>query len=293
MSKNPYLLCFAITILLSAFGGAAAAKIAPPDSIKGVTVYGERPEFVQFEYGLNIGFYSANRSTANYYNGSGENSLEQAITRTHNYDAIRREIGYDFHLRSLPQSMTYRPSILMGFFGVLNMSARLGILAEFNYSKLRTEDQFTLYIDNPSNLENDNIEPYAIWGIEERLDLRFGFKYTFVSETSYIHPFVETGVSITDTKVKENRARILSTTISVRNPQNVYYQQRDYGIGFGGFGSLGLKMDVNDYFALTIGYSGNYSRINLGENDSFALQHTAFIRLNLNNLIGVNQPSHN
>jgi hypothetical protein len=40
-------------------------------------------------------------------------------------------------------------------------------------------------------------------------------------------------------------------------------------------------MEVNEQFALWAGYSANYSRINLGENEQFLLQHTVFLRFSL------------
>jgi hypothetical protein len=284
MVKQLLFLCIAAAWHFLPVQGAVATSNPPPDTLEVVTVYGERPDFTRLEYGMNLGFYLASPSTANYYNGSGANNLESALTRYHNYEAIRREIGYDFSLHGLPQNMSYRPSMMLGFFAAINLSRKAGFLAEFNYSKLRAEDQFTLLIDKFSNIEGDNIELYKIWGVEERNELRFSFRYTFVSRDGYIHPFIEAGTSITDTKVKENRVRVRSHTFSILNPSDLFFHQRDYGIGMGGFGSVGLKMDVNEQFALTLGYSANYSHINLGDNDTFGLQHTAYIRLNLNTL---------
>jgi len=249
----------------------------------------ETQNVLRFDYGMNIGFYMANPGTANYYNGSGEHSLERAIiTNSFNYNRIRQEIGYDFQIHGLPSQMSYKPAMMLGFFGAMNFNPRAGIMAEFNYARLKAEDRFTLEIERVVFIEGDNIELYPIYGTEERLDLRFSFQYTFLSKSSYLHPFLETGVSITDTKVKENRVRVRSNTIAIQNPVSSFYQIRDYGIGFGGFATAGLKMDVNETFALWLGYSANYSQINLGENDKFLLQHTLFLRFSLAGLTGVN-----
>ncbi|MEE4177702.1 MAG: hypothetical protein V2I46_09350 [Bacteroides sp.] len=245
----------------------------PPEAANGRTLH--------FDYGMTMGFYIANAGTANYYNGTGENSVESIINMTYNYNRIRQDIGYDFQLHGLPMEMSYKPAVMLGFFGSIGFSPKASLMAEFNYAKLKAQDKFTLEIARVVFIEGDNIELYDIWGTEERLDLRFSFQYTFLSRSSYLHPFLETGVSITDTKMKENRIRVHSQTLSIRNPSNTYYQIRDYGIGFGGFATLGLKMDVNESFALWAGYSANYSRINLGENDKFLLQHTIFLRFSL------------
>lgn len=244
---------------------------------------------IRFDYGMNMGFYLAHPGTANYYNGSGEHSLERAIiSNTYAYNRIRQDIGYDFEIHGLPGQMSYKPAMMLGFFGALNFSARAGLMAEFNYARLKAEDRFTLEVERVVFIEGDNIELYPIYGTEERLDLRFSFQYTFIPKNSYLHPFIETGISITDTKVKENRVRVRSNVYSIQNPEGQFFLIRDYGIGFGGFATAGLKMDVNESFALWLGYNANYSRINLGANQRFLLHHAVFLRFSLANLTARN-----
>ncbi len=255
------------------------------DSLYSASAPEEQPAYIHLEYGMNLGFYLAHSATANYYNGSGEYSLEKALNNSYTYNAIWQDIGYDFSLNSLPHNMSYSPAIMLGFFGTLNLNASWGILAEFNYVRLKAEDQIGLLIQRASYVTGDNIELYRIWGTEERIDLRLGVQHTFLSATSSIHPFVETGISMTDTKVIENRARIQSQTISLKNPRSNYLYLQDYGIGMGGFAAAGLKIAVTDFFSLKIGYSANALRINLGNNERFLWQHTAFVRLNLNQLL--------
>lgn len=274
-------------LLLKGFGLHAQQTLPPLENEPPP----EAKRLLRFDYGMNLGFYRANAGTANYYNGTGEHSLESIINQTYNYNRIRQDIGYDFKLANngLPMQMSYKPAVMLGFFGSLHFNQKVGLHAEFNYARLKAEDKFALEIERVVFVQGDNIELYDLWGTEERLDLRFSFQYTFISKNSYLHPFLETGLSITDTKVKENRIRVRSQTLAIRNPTSTYYQIRDYGIGFGGFGTLGLKMDVNDNFALWAGYSANYIRINLGENDRFLLQHTIFVRFSLAGLTsGVN-----
>ncbi|MDX9941123.1 MAG: hypothetical protein RBS53_02750 [Bacteroidales bacterium] len=272
-----------VIILLTCWWAAATPLYAQEVS----PVLDQEPEeptsgrTLRFDYGMTMGFYIANAGTANYYNGTGDNSVESILSMNYNYNRVRQDIGYDFQLHGLPLQMSYKPAVMLGFFGSLAFSPKASLMAEFNYAKLKAEDKFTLEIERVVFIEGDNIELYDIWGTEERLDLRFSFQYTFLSPSSYLHPFLETGLSITDTKMKENRIRIHSQTLSIRNPTNTYYQIRDYGIGFGGFATLGLKMEVNEQFALWAGYSANYSRINLGENEQFLLQHTVFLRFSL------------
>jgi hypothetical protein len=244
-----------------------------------------------FEYGMNFGAYFAHSSTANYYNGSGggaagRRSLEQMLRTDLNYNRIRQDLGYDFGLHALPAAMRYNPSVLIGFFGSLHFSRRSALIAEFNYARLRVEDQFTLRLDRFSNIEGDNIERFTISGSEERVDLRLGYQQTFLSKESYIHPFVEAGFSLTDTKVNHIRTQIGNSSYSLFHASTTQYTlERDFGISPGGFAGAGLKLDVNENFRLTLGYSGLYTRINLGENDRSAFQHTIYMRLNLDGLL--------
>lgn len=261
--------------------GPVHGQDLPPDTLPSTPANPPPP----LEYGMNMGFYLAHPATANYYNGRGEYSLETALKNSNTYNAIWRDLGYDFSLHSLPTNMSYSPAIMLGFFGALNLSASWGILAEFNYARLKAEDQVALLVQRASYVEGDNIELYKIWGTEERIDLRLALQHTFGPTTYGIRPFAETGVSITDTKVIENRARILSQTISLMNPRSNYLHLQDYGIGLGGFGALGLKIPVSDSFSLKAGYSATASRINLGNNDRILWQHTVFVRMNLNGLL--------
>ncbi len=276
---------FSLMLLIMLWPADASCQQQPAHAHSPAVISDEPPAYTPLEYGMNLGFYLANPATANYYNGSGEYSLETALGNSYTYNAIWQDIGYDFSLHSLPRQMNYSPAIMLGFFGTLNLNASWGIIAEFNYARLKAEDQIGLLIQRASYVTGDNIELYRIWGTEERIDLRLGLQHTFLSATSSIHPFVETGISITDTKVIENRARIHSQTISLMNRRNNYLYLQDYGIGMGGFAAAGLKIAVTDLFSLKLGYSASALRINLGNNERFLWQHTAFVRLNLNQLL--------
>jgi hypothetical protein len=251
---------------------------------------GENGPSIWFEYGMNLGFYFAHSSTANYYNGQGggsggRRSLEQVMRTDLNYNRIRQDLGYDFSLHALPMDMRYSPSILLGFFGSLHFGPRSALVADFNYTKLRLEDQFTLLLERFSNIEGDNIERFTITGSEERVDLRLGYQHTFLSRESYIHPYLEAGFSLTDTKVKEIRTQIRNSTYSLFHASTTQYTlERDFGMSAGGYAGIGLKMDVNENFRLTVGYASLYTQINLGENDESRFQHSIFVRLNLDGL---------
>jgi hypothetical protein len=288
-------LCLCLFVASVADGWAQNPGL-PPDTLRGANVYADQPtRGIKLEYGLNMGAYFANKYTANYYNGSGnyssvgrQGNLEQIIgpSSTYNYPRIRQQIGYDFVIDELPSAMSYSPAMMVGLFATISFSPRIALLAESNFSRLRIQDQFTIKLTRFSSIEGDNIERHGISGSEERVDIRLGIQYTFHSAAAYIHPFFEAGGVFTDTKVKDNTVRIGGSTLSMYVPgTSQYMPERDYGIGLGGFLSAGIKMDVTEQFKFSVGYSSHYNNINLGKFDEYKLQHSLFIRFNMNNLL--------
>jgi hypothetical protein len=266
-----------------------------PDTLSGVEVYGEpMGGGIRLDYGLNLGGYLANKNTANYYNGSGaytavgnQGTLAQILnpSNTFNYGRIRQDVGYDFSLHGLPMDMRYSPAMMLGLYAIFHLGQKVAVIAESNFTRLKAEDQFTLKLERFSNIEGDNIERYYISGTEERVDIRLGLQYTFVSETSDVHPFVEAGMTATDTKAKNNIVRIANQTYGIHFPgTSQYFPERDFGLGLGAHASIGLAMDVSEDFRFAFGYSTTYNKINLGNNNESGFQHSLFVRLSLSSL---------
>ena len=253
---------------------------------------GKEP-LVRWIYGLSIGAYFANPSTANYYNGTGEHNVETALNRQHNRDRLIAnvdEIIETFEVGELPLNMRYDPGILIGFFGGMQFSKSFTVIGEFNYSRLSVADKFTLITDKFTSTS----EPYRllsdIYASEERIDLRLGFQYTWYRD-AYIHPFIESGLSITDTKVLENRVNIRGMEFNIREIRTEYYNVRDYGMGFGLYTGVGLNMEVSEGFSFRMGGAVSFSMINLGDNNEIKPQYTIFLRLNLHEILsGAFQP---
>ncbi len=234
---------------------------------------------IRYTYGINVGSYFASDGTANYYNGDGRHSLENAINRQQNYNRIREFIGYDFELHALPGDMGYNPAMMVGVFGTLMIGNRTGIHGEFNYTRLKAQDYFSLKLDRPSFIEGDNIYLYPLTGSEERSDIRLGIQHTAETEGSSVHPFFEAGMNFVNTRVRENRARIEGATISIRNISDTYYDFRDDGIGYGGYVTLGVRMDIGDSYAMALGANSSFININLGDYDGFYLNYSLFARI--------------
>ncbi len=246
------------------------------------------PRGLRFSYGLNLGGYKASDETGNYYNGSGRNNLSETLMRKHTYDRIREVLGYDFEFPGepheyLPQSMGYSPAMVVGVFGTLHFNERYSLQAEFNFTRLRLQDQFLLRIlrGDPGFIDDD-IERFNILGAEERSDIRIGIQRIFPLTDQQVHPYLEVGANMINTRVKENRVQIAGSRYSILNLTDARYGFRDDGISFGVYAGGGLKMDVGENYALLLGAMGNYANINLGNNDKYNMHYSIFLRLFLN-----------
>jgi len=248
---------------------------------------------IRLDYGLNIGAYFANRGTANYYNGSTpfhfnspQTKLEYIFSNHYNQEIIREQIGnfpYNLPENPYPQNMHYSPTFKVGLFGAVYFSPSFGLIGDFNFARLRAQDNFVLeVVRNPVGLPEENMMLIPIWGIEERYDIRLGLQYTFLSDRNQINPYFEIGGNMTNTLVRENSIRIGDRTFPMHREQSdLYFQERDFGVGFGGFATVGAKLSVNQDYALWVGYSANLNRVNLGDNQQFLLNHSVFLRLGL------------
>lgn len=278
------LICFAFLVLFM-HPGTSAMGFGSDDTGSG--------KAIRLDYGLNFGAYFANRATANYYNGStpfhiggNQSKLEYIFTNPFYEQIIREQIGnYPYNLppNPYPSLMQYRPNFMVGLFGAVYFSPAFGLIGDFNFARLRAQDSFVLeVIRNPVGLPEENIMLLPIWGVEERFDIKVGLQYTFVSDQNNIHPYFEIGANMTNTLVRENSIMVGTRIFPMHRQQSdFYFQERDYGVGFGGFVTVGAKMAVNQNYDLRAGYSANMNKVNLGNNDKVLLHHTVFLRLSL------------
>lgn len=273
-------------VSLNAYAGSPSRDL----TLKNYTV--EDAPTLRWVYGLSFGAYFAHPSTAKYYDGSGEHSegehtVESALNRYYNRDRLIanvEEIIEEFEIGELPQNMRYDPGLLVGFYGGLKFNRSFAVLGEFNYTRLTAADKFTIYTDKFTSTS----EPYRllsdIYGVEERIELRLGFQYTLFT-SSYIHPFIESGLNITDTKIIENRVNVSGIEFNIREIRSEIYSIRDYGMGFGIYTGVGLNFEVSDSFSFRLGGSVSLSQINLGLNNEVKPQYNLFLRLNLHEIL--------
>ncbi len=244
-----------------------------------------------WQVGIGFGLYLPGNASANYYNGSGKNSLHRVlIDNTYNYQALRDRFNYDFFLDSnnLPSNMKYSPAILLQAISKYNFNENNGFIFDVGYTKLTTSDVFTLVINDPANSMSDpRVELGKIWGTEERVNFNLGYIRTF-GKPQNVKPFVELGVNINDTKLKDNKAQVLTNTYTIVDPMDSQYGYKQGGIGHGFYLASGLLFNVGDNFAAHIGANFSMRKINLLPDPKYSKELVFFMRLMYKNLFGNN-----
>lgn len=237
-----------------------------------------------FYLGANIGLYFANKNTAQYYNGAGVNGVDSVINHSYNYPQIREKLNYDFRLAELPTKMRYNPSLLFGLNARYSIK-NFGIFANFNITKLKTKDIFTIEVLDPANTLSEKIyRQETISGSEQRAIIDLGFNYIFKSK-GIVRPFIELGVNINDTKFLDNKISIEGLDFNIVNYYYSYYHLEQGGIGIGAFAGLGAEMTFSEFITIDPRINLYYTKINLGDYDEYKLNSAFYFRIILNGLL--------
>lgn len=169
-----------------------------------------------------------------------------------------------------------------------------GWLLRFDYSQLTAAGQFNLSSNNGTGvLGSRQFVTCDIFGIERRTLIDFGIAKR-IPLTSLVDLEIDFGFDLNSTNVKQNGIRVVGRTYSILDiwggyPPSSYtgtYEYLNEGrIGIGGFGSMAVSY-LSKVGSIDLGYSCYYMQTkytNYNENDAYALQHTVFLRFNVNN----------
>ena len=245
-----------------------------------------------WQLGIGFGLYKAGNQSANYYNGSGKNSLRRnLIDNTYNYQALKDRFNFDFVLDSnnLPSNMKYSPAIMLQAVSKYNFDENNGFVIDVGYAKLTTSDVFTLILNDPSNTTSDpTVQLGKIWGDEERVNFNFGYIRSF-GKPQKMKPYFELGVNVNDTKLKDNKAQVLTFTYSIVDPTDVYYGYKQGGIGYGYYVGTGLIFNLGDAFAAHFGANFSMKKINILPDPGYSKEFVIYFRLMYKNLFGSNK----
>ncbi len=251
----------------------------------------EIPKNRSWSFSINTGVAFANKYHANFYNGDtikNQNSINYVLGNYYWNQEIQRAVNDTFNLVGMPTNMRYDPAFCVGFSIKKKFNNHFGAFAQFNFSRLKAHDAFTLKIGStPSGSAFPNLVNYPIWGKEDRINIDLGVSGE-IALAKKISGFLEGGFNLNNTRVKENGISIESLQYSiinvygnqgfVPNTQQQEYAIKEGGLGLGLFISPGVEFKFNDNVALDVLGSVYYSKINLMHYSTFGLHYNVMIR---------------
>lgn len=234
-----------------------------------------------WRFGLNFGFYSPSRYTANYYNGSAsnENTVDYVMTNFYRYQEIYQLMqAHDTVLvDGLPEKMHYKPALHPGLYAEYVFNRQYALLVEFNYMKLKTQDAISLEVDPKPYATNPDLRLYPIRGQEERVYFNIGLRRNF-QVSDKVFWFVNGGLNVNNTKVlsssffvEEKEYDIINrygNQVWIPNSSMQTYNIYQGGIGFGMFTGGGAMLHFAN-ITLEPGLTVHWLKVNLDGYKSF------------------------
>ncbi|MFZ4398551.1 MAG: hypothetical protein ACOYO1_00845 [Bacteroidales bacterium] len=296
-----YLYLIGITAVFAQFS-AKPLTVLPPLTIENENNIAAKKEFGAPDrrglvFGINMGMLKANGHSALYYNGSdeNENNIKYILSNPYYYNEIKHQLNErNFSLSSVPTTMSYDASIMVGFYARYNFDNTTGIFIQFNFSKLNTTGQFALSTDSATFTSEPALRYFSVYGMEQRSYIDIGFqKQWFLGKLSNF--FVEGGINFTNVLVKKSGIIINDLDYSL---VNIYgnqqytpntsmspYEVRQGGIGLGFFGGAGISLNFNEKVSIEPGFNLYYQSINLSPYDQFRINYDVYIRLILRDFL--------
>ncbi|HLN54115.1 MAG TPA: hypothetical protein VK212_10440 [Lentimicrobium sp.] len=252
-----------------------------------------------FEYGGIAGIYIPNNSNASFYSGKpdNENNVNYIFSNSYWYEEMRHLL--DFHdtafVLEYPEKMGYSPAFSFGLFAKYDFNCHRGIYIQFYYAKLRANDIVTIEVDPPQDyLAEPDIRLCPIKGVEERNIVDLGYTNS-LGLNKTIRLTLGGGISMNNTMVKENVIYIAEKKYNlvhvygnrpyVPNTNQQTYEIRQRGIGFGVYGTLGLRMEFAPTVAIEPGCSLHYMKINLKENSNYTPEINLYVKMIFRDLL--------
>jgi hypothetical protein len=275
-----------------------------------------------WRFGINMGLYFANKSTAQYYSGmpQNENNLAWVLNTPHFYYQIEQELNsrkivlkdiptawtgeynawrVDYNIPAgdttwwiyYPTNLKYDAAISPGFYAKYNFNNTTGVFIQSNYVKLTTSGIFQMVIDSITGFSEPALRPGYIKGVEERVNIDVGIS-KFYRTGQLTSVFIETGFHLNSTRVIENRVQIGQREFSivdrylgqtyVPNSNIIEYNVYQGGLGFGIFLNGGVKFILGENISIDPGVQLFWKKINLEGHDDFGLNYYTYIRMIFN-----------
>ena len=190
-------------------------------------------------------------------------------------------------------NMYYRTSFQYGLGIRYDYESGFGWLLRFDLLRLRANGVFNLGSTTGTGILTNNRRyiPCDIMGLEDRIHIDLA-----ITRTVYLGGNIclelDLGATLNNTKVRENKMKIASSTYSILDVWNgntpdvgvgSYEYVNQGGIGWGVFMSGLVGYGIRGIGTIKAGYTCYHSRTNLIGYDSMGWQHSIFVRFEINN----------
>lgn len=234
--------------------------------------------FSGISIGINIGSYFASKKTANIYNGTCQvgdlnrpdgvrcYTIAERIDPNlflQTFQQITQEIGatnVEVPFDAYPANMRYSPAFNVGMQIKYNWGKDHAVVFNFNTVKLKAVDVFTLRFVGTGAQQNaqQDIRTFTISGTEQRFNVNLGYRGgVFINDG--MNWYYQLGASMLGTQVEKNQIFIEGNAydlfLGAQNPnQFVTLNNSPTGVGFGGYGALGLEFFIKEKYTFDISF---------------------------------------
>lgn len=237
----------------------------------------------RFAVGFNLNAYFPNHESADLYTGRPDVStfgIEHIFNQPQNRQDFDDYFRAPYQIAEYPFEPQYRTGAELGLHLSYRLDSSFYLFFDANIIQLSFEQFFTVQVDDPTNQSVEpNLERFAIFGEENRINLNLGFQYNFYrGETSlaYISAFG----NVNDVEMQRNYFVINERRYNIFHLNNDSPDLTPGGIGTGGGGGLGFKFKFNESIWVDLNYHLCYTMINLTERfQDRALQNSLGIRV--------------
>lgn len=238
-----------------------------------------------FDFYFSGGMYKGNTYHATYYNGNNEEInigriLSNKILKDR-IDNLVSESGVildnkGIYLSELPEKMHYEWRFAVGLGLNYYLSPNFSLSASAGQVKLKAKGT-AVFSYNKGVVGNRNGGDYLMYpliGEEKRSYLEFGFKYTFVEESrfqyfiNFLAELNSVEVENADLYIENNAFTMIDYYGGAKYDPTINQTRIDPmlgGVGFGATLGLGIKISINEWFAIEPAFQIQYSRLSLGE----------------------------
>ena len=250
----------------------------------------------RIEFGLNFGAYFANKTSANFYNGSPNNvnNLDFLMSNIYTYREIRTAMGLsesdviEVQKDGYAMNMHYNVAFSGGLFMRVNLNRKNSLFLQANYAQLRAADVVAILVNPTVYLTFDDIRLEPVIGKEGRVMIDLGYQRTFPLK-SRINLFLQGGVTMCYTQVIKSVFVAEQTEFNLVNIYGDQGYQQGYNnqtftvnqnaFGFGGYLGVGAGIPLTDMFGIEPGFFMHYYPTNLEGYPDFKPSFGLYLRI--------------